>query len=371
MDPTIAEQIVARGHLSPGLSFFCMDVVATLGALAVVAVAIRLSRQELRAAARAEASYKPDAALTPGEAVVSGVVEQEPGVGAVVRVEIDQQGSESENSGAWSHKWTEVGRRVLVQPFFLRHASGARIRVEPGEDARLIDEMDGVVRVDLTKRVRVAELLPGETVFVVGELRRVPDPEGAVRGYREKTEGYLLAPSRRRGMLLSSEPLGARYTRRSEFHTRWAVIIAAAFILFHALFASFHARRWLGTTMDVRVTELRHTDAGDDDDRYTVMMGTPDGLRLSSEVLPKNFVRLREGDTIQARVVPSWLSATEIGRDVTVHSRAYLGLLLFALLGIVYRVRASSTRAWYEREKLVEMGSGRLADSKPAPGSRG
>lgn len=360
-----AGQLVSRDHLGPELSSFCVDLMATVGLLVVAAVALRLSRRERRAAAQAETLSRPDAALVPGEAVVTGTVEREQGASVAVRVEVKQRGVEFENSGIWAHSWTETDRKVRVHPFYLRHASGVRIRVEPGKDVMLVDALDGVIMVDLTRRVRVAELVPDEKVFAVGELRRAPDPEATAQGYRERAEGYLLVPPRGRPMLLSSEPLGERFAARAAFHRRWAVLAAFAAVAFNALFASFHARRWLGETVEVRVTQLRQYEDSNDVDRFQVTMLGPDQLSFSDEVSGAAFSRLHVGDTIKARYVPSWSAATAIGTGGTAHSRAFGAVPLLGLIAIVYRLRARSTRPWYEK-KLVDKGSGRLADSEPA-----
>jgi hypothetical protein len=358
-------QLVRRGDLGVELSSFFVDIVATVGLLVVAAVALRLSLRQRRAAAQADASFQPDAALVPGEAVVLGTVEREQGASVAVRVEIEQEGSESENSGIWSYRWTETNRKIHVHPFYLRHGSGGRIRVEPGEDVMLVDEMDGVIKVDLTRRIRVAELLPGAKVFAVGELRRAPDPEAPTAGYRQRSEGTLLVPPRGRRMLLSSEPLGKRFARRAAFHLRWAVLAAVAALGFNALFASFHARRWLGETVEVRVTLVQHYESSDDDDHFEVTMLGPDHLIFSDEVSRRDFSRLHAGDKLQARYVPLWRSATAIGPDATASSGAYLAVPLLGVLALVYGLRARSTRPWYERKKLVEKGDGRLADSDP------
>ena len=210
-----AWQFVSEGHLGVGLSSFCVDVLGTCGLLAVAAYALSRWLRERRAAARADASFNPDVGLVPGRAIVLGTVEREQGANVAVRVELEMEGTEHESSGSWSFKWTEKDRRVRVHPFYLRHASGARIRVEPDDNVMLVDAMDGVVKVNLTKRLRVAELMPDEKVFAIGELKYAQDPEAQTRGYRGRAEGYLLVPPRRGRMLLASEPLGARFARRA------------------------------------------------------------------------------------------------------------------------------------------------------------
>ncbi|WP_437962024.1 hypothetical protein WME76_21800 [Sorangium sp. So ce119] len=359
--------LVSRYHLDPGMSSVLVDAVATAGLLVLAAIALRLSRRQRRAAARADASLKGDAALAPGEAIVVGTVERAPGADVAVRVEVEQEGTESESSGVWSHQWVETGRKVRVHPFYLRHASGALVRVEPGEDVMLVDALDGMIRVDLTRRIRVAEIMPGEKVFALGELRRAPDPEAPAQGYREKALGDVLVPRRGQPMLVSSEPLDQRFARRAAFHRRWAVAAVVASLAFNAAFAGFHARRWLGETVDVRVTQLREQEDRDGDNtRFVVTMQAADGVLFSDEVPHATFGRLRGVERLKARYVPSWTAASAVGPDVTAHSAAYVALPLLGAIALAYAVRARSTIPWYEK-KLSERGSGRLPGSTSAP----
>ncbi|KYF90754.1 hypothetical protein BE20_16850 [Sorangium cellulosum] len=356
--------IVSDHHLDAWLSSVLVDGVATVGLLVLAAHAVRLALRERRAAAQAEASFDPGVALAPGEAVVMGTVERAQGADVAVRVEVEQEGSETESSGVWSHEWSETDRKVRVQPFYLRHASGARVRVEPGEDVTLVDALDGMILVDRTKRVRVAELVPGEQVFAVGELRRAPDPEAPTQGYRGAAQGFLLVPrSHGRRMLLSSEPLGQRFARRAAFHLRWGAFAAVASIAFNAAFAGFHARRWLGETIDVRVTELREIERGDTDYHEVTAQGEG-GAAIVDEVSHAAFALLRKGDALKARYVPSWPLASAVGPGVTAHSAAWVALPLLGVLAFAYLIRAHGTRPWYEK-KVVDQGNGKLPDVEP------
>ncbi len=130
-------------------------------------------------------------------------------------------------------------------------------------------------------------------------------------------------------------------------------------------FAAFHARRWLGETVDVRVTQLQENEDGDHT-RFEVTMRGEGGAAFSDEVSHGAFARLREGETVKARYVPSWSSASAIGPDVTAHSVAYAALPLLGVIALAYLARAQVTRPWYEK-KLIEQGSGKLAESLSSP----
>ena len=93
-----------------------------------------------------------------------------------VSIRIQQSGREYKVKSQLRHKWTEWNRLVEAKPFELRLASGATLRVEPGEDVLLVDWLGKEARPSANERVRVAELRPHERVFIEGEL--VPPPPG-------------------------------------------------------------------------------------------------------------------------------------------------------------------------------------------------
>lgn len=345
-----------------------VDLAATVGLLVVAAVALRRWRRRHRAAARAEASFDPGAARVPGETILMGTVEREQGASVAVRVELEQEGSEWENSGIWVHEWTETSRKVHVHPFYLRHASGLRLRVEPDGDVLLVDEMNGVIRLDLTRRVRVAELLPGERIFAVGELRRARDAEAAVwrGGYREENEGFVLVPPRGSRMLLSSEPLGERFARRAAFHGWWGVVALVAAIAVNILTAPVIARCLLGEAVDARVAHLRRYEESDGDSRAIIMAVGADGFVFTGDVSAYEVTGVDEGDTIEVRHVPWWDFATVIDSGSIPNVTGYLALALFGFIALNYWARRYTTRPWYEKEKLIERVSGKLTESMGA-----
>jgi hypothetical protein len=141
-------------------------------------------------------------------------------------------------------------------------------------------------------------------------------------------------------------------------------VAAVAALAFNAAFAPFHARLWLGETVDVGVTDLKKREAGDET-HFDVSMRTAGGVALSDEASHTDFVRLRGVQRIKARHVPSWPSASTLGPDVTVHSAAFVAVPLLGALALAYVLRAHSSRPWYDK-KLVEQGSGKLPDSELA-----
>ena len=357
-----SEQIVSLHHIDPWQSMLFVYGFGTLGLIGLAVFAFRLSARYRQLRRQAEASFVPNAPLALGATVVQGMVECAEGTTETLRIEVEQDGTELENSGIWSHQWTETSRRALVHPFYLRHASGARIRVNAREDVMLIDDMSGVIRVDLAKRIRVAELVPEKQIFAVGELRKATDSEGArVGSNRDQSLGYVLDPPRKGPMLLSSESLGQRFARREGFHQDWGKIIVMATIAFHLMMVPYHARMLTGRVVDARVTQMQELGQDDDLSHYRITMQSGHGRTLSTELPYFHRPRLQVGSMVRVRDVQSWPEAVAMGPLATARSTAHFGALLFVLLAGLYSWRTRMTLAWYERKKLVDTGNGRLA----------
>lgn len=369
--------LATLSHLSPMLSSFLVDGVGTLGFLALAGAAFARSVSKSAEARAADASAEEPAPLAVGDIVLFGTVEYARDENVAVRVEVDQHGEESESSGVWSHKWTETKRRVLVAPFYLKLSSGERVRVEPSADVLLVDSMDGKIRVDLTHRIRSAELTPGETVFAAGTLVRAVDPESAAGGggYRSPGEGFVLRPPRSGKMLLSSEPLGNRFRERSRFHRSWFFYILITAAVFHVAFLGYHVRRYWGETTTATIRKLDHSitkdDDGDDVHHYVVWLEPKGGGRFSDNVSDDLYSLLREGDGVPVRYVrhKAFAELSSIGRGGTVFGFAWCVVPLFLATWLLYRGKESLTRPWYERE-LVDDGSGRLGDTLHAERNR-
>jgi hypothetical protein len=346
-------------------------VLACAGLLLVTALAafaLRLAFVYRRKAAAAAASFRPDAPYVAGEVVLHGRVQTAEGAPLAVRVEVEQEGTEKQSSGAWTHKWTEVDRRVIVAPFYLVSASGRRTRVEPTEDVFLVDEMDGKILIDITRRVRTAELTPDKEVWAFGTLVSAVDPEGAGGGYRSGATLVLKSPARE-PMLLSSEPLGARFEARAKFHRRWGLVITLLAVLSSSLtFGPLFMRRFAGETVSARITSLEPylstNSDGDEIKMYRVRyaMSRPDRA-FRNNVHFRIFTKLEKGQTIPIRFVRSMPRFTSLGPDATAD-----GFWVFSFFGlwigmaIAYRVRTRSSLPWYEK-KVIDEGAGTLSES--------
>jgi hypothetical protein len=361
-------EVVSELHVHPVLSSVLIDGVGTAGFACMLVVALVRRRSKLRQGREADACVRNDTRLEPGSTVLQGTVERAEAATTTVRVEVDQVGEESESSGTWSHKWTEKDRRVIVEPFYMRLANGQRIRVEPNAEVCLVDAMDGMIRVDLMRRTRYAELTPGERVYAAGMLVQAPDPEGMPdgRGYRAPRVSLVLRPPPGAKMLLSSEPLGDRFRERAAFHRGWAWWILFAAFMLHTVFMGYHARRYLGIDTTAKITKLDHfttkDDEGDEVDHYRVWMDPFGGSLVSDEVSSNTFAGLHEGDVVPVTVVPgAFATFTAIGPPGTALGFAWLAIPYLLVWWAHYRSREGATRPWYER-RIEDLGSGKLEE---------
>ncbi len=366
------EQLRSDTFVSPGWSL-ALVYGGLLGAclfwfLAEVMVALRFAAR----ARQADASYQGEAPLLPGPAIVHGAVEYAAGEERAVRLEVDQDGEEEESSGSWTTRWTEVDRRVFTAPFYLRLASGKRVRVEPTEQVYLVDDMDGLIRINKARRRRVAELTEGEMTFAVGELREGPDPELGTGGYRDIPHAMVMQAPAGEDLYLSSRPLGQGFRKKARFDGISAVVILALSLLLQLCWYTYHQRLWLGHDVTADVVGLRHYTTKDSDgDTVHHYEVTSRAVQvegdLVDEVSRANFGQLHRGMRVHWRVVPGSPGSSAIGKGAS--TSWVTGLVLFFLLigvALFYYFR-HKLRPWYEQKQVVEAHQGRLPDGFRKP----
>lgn len=363
-----ADHLVIASHLGATASlFFAGSCLLAFGAL--VGRVLWTASRHRRMALVAAAAFRPDAPYVAGPIVLHGRVEKSEGAKHAARIEVVQEGTEEENSGVWSYKWTETSRRVLVEPFYVVDAVGRRTRVEPRDDVLLVDAMDRKASGKSRRRICSAELRKGEEVWASGELVSAVDPESPGGGYRGGAGLVLRAPPGQR-MLLSSEPLGARFEAKARFHVRAALFLALAAVISCSLcFGSYGVRLFAGETRASTITKLEEYVV-DTDNGSTKYFGVAVTLRderatLRGDVPEGTFKKLREGEAIPVRWVRAIPRLSTLGADATENGF----LVLVALFGcwlpsmLLYWSQIRRSLAWYETT-LNETGKGKLADSK-------
>jgi hypothetical protein len=352
---------------TPGTIFWWLVLFGAFGVL--IARLVVGARRAARMAAKKERDARgAELPLSPGERVVEGHVELAGGESTAARVEIDQEGKETENSGSWSFTWMETERRITMRPFYLRLPSGERVRVEPEDRAFLVDALDGMTVVDEIHRTRHAELTPGEYVFAAGYLDRGRDPEIPAETYRGGAgKGWVLSPPASGELLLSSELLSARFERAAR--ARWNATVLAAVLLCVPIVLNVPGfyRCFASEAVAADVIDRREVE-NDDSTSYDVRIRVGD-VELWKAATAESYGRATDG----ARTWVTWVKAnpefSALGRDTRGSGTILVpgfGSLLLSLFLTWSTLRKS--KRWYE-DKVKDSGSGRLAANTKAVSS--
>lgn len=359
MDPGPLLDVTSKDMIcgtAASIVVYALHIVLPLAMTAFVAVRAMRAR---RRGALADARWESGAPLEPGPAVLHGSVELAPGRAVAMRVEIDQQGSQTKGKNGWSHAWTEYARRTIAEPFYVEDRRGARVRVEATPEARLVDALDQVHRSEETRRTKVAEVTAGEDVFVTGELVRGRDPDaGSYRG--AETTLVMRAPEGGR-LLVSAEPLGERFRAMARSERTFGLIFVILGLVFNLFDLGFHLRTFAGTREIAEVVAFEETTGKNAHCRVTGRLA--DGSTFDEDLTRgwcSDLAKLRAGG--QGARVPvvhagsSWLFV-QIGAEPGVHVvSVILGVIFLGIALLLYRVR---DKPWYEA-KVVDVGGGRL-----------
>lgn len=353
-------------HLTESSSLLVV-LIAALFFLTAFALAWIMMNVNRRRAALANAALSDAPTLVEGECVIAGLVEHADNETVAVRVEIDQDGTEWENSGSWYHKWVETTRRTLVAPFYVRTKLGDRVRVEATQEVYLVDDLDGVILVRRDKRTRVAELIPGEHVIVAGVLRRDYDPEHRqMSGYRDAERGWVIRAPKRGRLQLSTLPLGERL---DELATRWrgarVTIVVLTCLAF--LGVSPYLARLAVAEETARIAEKRHyvteSDDGTSHHYDLTLEATADRAAFTQDAGAALFLRIEEGDIVPARFVRAFRWFSSVGQHATLHIAGLIALLVIAVLALIAVFRAPRLTRWFEGPQR-DHGSGKLPPRK-------
>ncbi|MDC3962269.1 hypothetical protein [Polyangium jinanense] len=349
---------------------FALDAVLFL----VIAFCVREIRRARRAAVEADAVIKPKAPLFEGARFVAGTVELAQGESDAVRVTITQDGSEqADKNNHKTHTWVEKEREIRARPFYLRHDTGARVRVEPPEDVLLVDTLDQKEWLHPTRRKLRAELLPGERVVVEGRLHKAPDPEGIgeTAGYREAaTMGWMMKPSPQKGMHISTESLSRRHELRARAFFWTCVWVVFLGFVMNVPLATYRARVFLGENVVATLLGKRTYETSNGKGKKTVHRAVD--VRYESPPGTARFGGLVEIDEddgmdlppgvkgeIWLRRVPRFPAATALGQGSSVWFHAWCVAAVIAGIAVYRAYRTHIYRRWYEG-RVQEKGQGPL-----------
>jgi hypothetical protein len=319
--------------------------------------------------------------LEPGPScVVAGRVAAGGEAAAALSCEITQQvANRRTRGGGFVHAWNEVSRRTLALPFRLETPDGEQVYVVPDDDVLFAADLSTAYPPDRPfQRLRAAALRPADACFVRGELS-LGNFAGAPGSYREGT-GWILRPPPGGRMLVATEAIRGRYTRRIVFLGWTGALLAALFVACNAVvtlplaLASAFGR--CETAEVTRESTYVTKNKSHVYTHYVLEVRTPDGLTVSSEVPACTYFAVRRarerGDRATAPVLRvgrgqfgSYLGTVPWARVAWVWGGVFVG----AWLAFVLRRGYLSARPWYDRAVLNDRGGRGEWRGPPAPGS--
>jgi hypothetical protein len=350
--------VYEQGHFEP-LASLLVSSMLVLASLALVLVYWLDEHRERRQTKRDRALLQTARSLAEGPATLGGIVEFARGETVALRVTVTQVGFEDRHTnGGKSYGFSESKREVIAKPFYLRCASGERVRVEPGTAKVELDaEFDQREWLQPRERRWRKQLARGATVLVEGELRRGHDPEGSQRsdeGYRGTHAGWVLVP-RDHGLLVRVLP-AQRDARRTWSRVRAsfvAAVLCGASMICTAGYWGRVGEPDVETTYAGRTTWIERDGKRREVERYGARYLIP-GTRREIEtatVSAGTFERLPDVDLTAPLAHPQkiWVrlgsvrgrSAIALGRGNTLNQAGAMmhGALLVAIAYTVLRRR--------------------------------
>ena len=323
-------------------------------ALSIVALRHRLTQ---RAAARSGRLARERGVIEPGPTLLHGRVELEGGAGSVIELAITQVGVEVRGKKKVVRtRWTEVERQLNVRPFMLVLASGQRVRVEPDQGVRLVDDLDAGVRTSADTRVRTGRLEHGEAVYVSGVLERGVDPRA---GYRGESDVLILRPPKRHRMLLSTRPLEHEARRRGRQSLRGASLTVLATV------ATLAALHWpfLALAHGHRLTTgvvLDKTIEHDDETRRLVTVEVADDGYVFREVLEeRDYERIERGARVPLVQSTEWTEYAQLGQAPAEPLQLLLMTLAWLIaLAVGFEYIRRRSIPWYEQARVEQTVAG-------------
>lgn len=361
--------IFENNHIDPPWSHL---LVLGLDVLAIAAVAwcVREFYAAQRAARQASRMEKSTLPLHERARFVAGHVELAEGSKTAIRVTIKQTGTQREYKKKFTHTWTEIDRHVEASPFYLRLGNGERVRVEPPPDVMLVDKLDQMEWFEMTHRRRRAELVAEERAVIEGVLERGADPE--VRGgpsYREHhSTGWIMRPTKRQGMRVSTEGLARRHELRARAFFWTAILTVLLGLGAMGVVLPYRLRLFFGKNIVAKYLgkETITSRSGKGNVR------TSHGVRIQFEdtrgLIVDNRFEVDRDDysalpystgKIWFRHVASEPRASALGKNSSVASWQLIIAAVVLGYGFYRIVRTHRYRRWYEGP-LIQEGSGVL-----------
>lgn len=342
-------------------SLFLVYGVCALAPFAALVLALaRVVRHLSRAISEREGAAVPNP-LETGPVTLEGNVDVDDPGSPIISHRIEQEGEAIVTTTAPYHRWTEVHRELSSRPFRLILPSGAHVRVEPGNDVRLIHEITRTERKTETRRYLVSEILHGERVFVRGELEKGEEAAGN-GGYRGRRQEVLtLKPPPRKALEISSEPFRARDLYWAQFPTV-SIPIFIALIAWSegAVYRDFNRLMLSGVVTTAEIVSIKKASGRAEETLHDVVLS----WRLANTEEPSSIVKtvgenvaqtLSVGQSISIRALPSDPGLYVVGKYPVASSLSEAIVVVIALLATVVvsvELRRSRLR-WYEQKRVV------------------
>lgn len=347
-------------HLTPASGLaesFAALVGVSLALLVPLWVLLSVSIARRRLARETEEALLGASSLREGARVIAGRADV--GVISPVTVRLVESGEEWRAKGRTHHKWREVSREVRAEPFDVI-VGETRVRVEPGSEVFIVDDMQ-VVDLDRVRkqRERLAKLSAGEEVTVTGQLVRVGGSESAYRGAPAQ---WVLRPPARGPMLIATQPLAPRHRFWSGFWARAAIVPALMLVVVHGLAAHGFYRfvltgeRDVGTVVD-HDTYLTHY-RGSTTTHYELRVRVRDRETYQS-VTAGGYHRATLGSPVAVVVTPDGdvRLGSEPGFPVAI---VFVPILLCLFASLVVWLQRRARALWWEQKRAVSFGPGPL-----------
>lgn len=363
-------KVYENNHINPPWSYllvFGLDAIAFI-AIAWCVLEIVEARRAARQAKRIEESNLP---LHEGARFVAGNVELGDGTNLAIRVTLSQEGTQRAYKNGHTHTWTEVDRQIEAVPFYLRITNGDRIRVEPPVDVMLVDRLDQMEWLAPAFRRRRAELTPGERAVVEGRLEHAVDPElhGPNATYRTvASKGWVMKPTKRRGMYVSTESLSRRHELRARAFSRAMLFAMVINVIAASVLFQYRTSLVLGHNVGAHYGGKKHYQTHDSKGRViqhyaAIVSYMDDPVHVFSEQIDldyNDFVKLPQNNSrIWLRYVPGRNWATTLGVGASVNAPLLIISAILVGIGFYRIIRAKLHRRWYEGQ-VVEQAHGPL-----------
>jgi hypothetical protein len=254
----------------------------------------------------------------------------------------------------------EANRQTLAGPFYLKTQGGEMVRVEPGPSPTLAAPLETEPSAGRTAllRYRAAVLRQGERALCAGHLSRGFNPR-ANGTYRAAEGGWVLSAGRGRSMWVSGDGLASVFERQARFFFLYAAAFAALFLAAQITFLPFY-RLSAGESVRCTVSGVETGDLYDSTlrsrHRPPSVLGTcEDGSSLSEAARPALVELVGASQGVRVTRIRAGQS-TMLGPVPTVSWLRIVGLcvLFVVVLALASALAGRSSRAWYERRKVVE-----------------